>query len=78
MIIKTKYDIGDEVYFFDDDKIKHGEIIGIYTTHENNIKDVDYAIDGVALYFTESQLFKTTKELYRHIEKEIKKLNKGI
>lgn len=75
MNITTKYDIGDEVYLIDNNDICKVEIYEIEIFIADNNIAITYTISGAIGNVKEDQLFKTTKELYNHIEKEIKKLN---
>ena len=78
MNIETKFNIDDGVYFFDGDKVKKGKISMIYATYDDvDGVIIDYDIEGVSGSLPEKELFKTTKDLYKHVEKEIKDLLKG-
>ncbi len=77
MNIKTKFDIGDEVYFFENGEINKMEISEI-STKTNNKTKVKYTVENnfTVQLIKEKNLFKTTKELFNHIEKEIKEADK--
>jgi hypothetical protein len=77
MNIKTKYSVGDLVYYFDNE----GNVL------KNEIKFVRYYksdFDEQTWYglldefedFREDQLFKRTKDIYKEIQKDIKEADK--
>ncbi len=76
MKIETKFDIDDEVYFFDGDTVEREKINQIYIACDIDGTIIDYDIESIPNPKPEKSLFKTTKDLYKHIEKEVKKLLK--
>ncbi len=79
MKIETKFDIDEEAYFFDGNTAKR-ERINRIAIECNNLDEITeaYELENTGnMLFPKHQLFKTTKELYKHVEKEIKKLLKN-
>ena len=77
MKFETKFDLDEEAYFFDGDIVKREKIILINITSDIVTGTTkEYLMEGSVKPLQEKQLFKTTKDLYKHVEKEVKKLLK--
>ena len=71
MEIKTKYNIGDEVWIMIYGECYQLIVVGIRTTTSKGYKSIDYFVseDGDELSFTfgESELFPTKEELLKSL-----------
>lgn len=79
--IKTKYKLGDDVYFIKDNKIHKDEIIEIkhictffYESHETFNEetecDIFYVLRRIKKEFKESELFETKEEIFESLFKD--------
>ena len=69
MNIKTKYDIGDEVYFFGIG-LEKGTIKYITSFNSEELSEFTYHIshgEATNAAIKEKDIFKSTKELYKHL-----------
>jgi hypothetical protein len=77
MNIKTKYSIGDEVYYFDNEgNVLNAEIKIIQYTRSDFDEQTWYWLLDDTEGYREDQLFKRAKDIYKEIEKDIKEADK--
>ena len=73
MTIETKYNIGDEVWFMHDNKVKSGTIIKMCVVVERDInsqyvsKSVQYGFYNFNYTYIENRLFPTKEELLKSL-----------
>lgn len=85
MKIETKYDIGDEVYYIEDGKIKKSQISGVDISAKEikdlfvpkkpklfNLETITYYIIsfGVTKVMLENEIFKTKEDLIKSLMEE--------
>ena len=68
MDIKTKYNIGDKVWYMTDNQTKESEITYVYSTNHNTsdigqITSIDYGLSDRTSSIKESYLFRTKQDL---------------
>ncbi len=71
MEIKTKYDIGQRVFYMDNNKVKEGTIDRIYIDAQYNAKDnkvkIYYRLFTTAKFYKDNELFPTKEELLKSL-----------
>ena len=73
MIIETRYNIGDRVWFMHDNKVKSEIIIKIDVVIEKDMnctgvhKSIEYSLFNYSRYYTEDKLFHTKEELLKSL-----------
>lgn len=73
MVIETKYNIGDEVWFIHDNKVKSATIItiSIFVERDMNSQYVSnsaqYGLYGFPYPYVENHLFRTKEELLKSL-----------
>ena len=73
MTIETKYNIGDKVWFIDDNKVKSATIItiGVFVERDMNSQyvsnSVQYNLYDFPYPYIENQLFPTKEELLKSL-----------
>ena len=74
MVIETLYSVGDEVYFFLQNKVQCGRVtgleVGFYEGYleDDSKKQLFYEVDFLQYDFLESDLYQTREELIRHLD----------
>lgn len=71
MDIKTKYGLGQRVFFMDNNKVQDGPITRIhievgYTTKDIKVK-ISYNIFSITKFYKEEELFLTKEELLKSL-----------
>lgn len=71
MDIKTKYDIGQSVFYMDNNKVKEGTIDRIHIDAQYNAKDnkvkISYRLFTTAKYYEDDEIFLTKEELLKSL-----------
>ena len=71
MEIKTKYDIGQSVFYMDNNKVKEGAIDRIHIDAQYNAKDnrvkTSYRLFTSAKYYEDDEIFLTKEELLKSL-----------
>ena len=71
MDIKTKYDIGQSVFYMDNNKVKEGTIDRIhidaqYNATDNKVK-ISYRLFTTAKFYGDNELYPTKEELLKSL-----------
>ena len=71
MDIKTKYEIGQRVFYMDNNKVKEGTIDRIhidaqYNANYNKVK-ISYRLFTTAKFYEDNELFPTKEELLKSL-----------
>ena len=67
MQIETKYNINDEVWFINNNKVKNLSIMAIMTFFEKNTLTIEYGLNSYIGKFKESDLFATKEDLIKSL-----------
>lgn len=69
MTIETKFNVGDEVYFMKDNRVKRGKVQSIIlpTIESSAMPQIKYTLLSETTYEYEHLLFKTKEELLQSL-----------